>query len=208
MPAPRLLREGRGRAIRYAVGREIDRLVGLDRIRQAIASRSVTAPRRDPLGQFEVIADIEEFDRIGMISREFEKRMRARGDDAAAEFDRLRDRSRRRLPHFQIGQHNDVADRHAGEEIPVVERAHKMHAVGQIARMLAEQVMQMPLDVEVEANGGRTVHVVVKRRIDTSTAQQRGDIGMDSDVALDLIEGGRRRISIGDILPASDTMLE
>ena len=83
----------------------------------------------DPLGQFEMIADIEELDRIRVIGGKFEKRVGARREHAATELDRLRNRPRGRLADFEIGKNDGVADRHAREKFGVVERSHEMDPV-------------------------------------------------------------------------------
>jgi hypothetical protein len=56
-----------------AVGREIDRLVGFD-----VECREVVAPlelraRSDAAGQFEVVADVEELDKVVVIAAELNK---------------------------------------------------------------------------------------------------------------------------------------
>src|SRR6202140_2656846 len=57
-----------------AVGGEVDRLVGLDvECREMVAPLELR-PRSDAAGQFEVVADVEELDKIVVISAELNKR--------------------------------------------------------------------------------------------------------------------------------------
>src|SRR5258707_11650524 len=77
-----------------AVGEQIGRLVGLDvELGKPTAWAELSAGEQ-PLGQFEMIADVEELDRIRMIFGKFHKRMGPRGDDPAVEFQGLADRTR------------------------------------------------------------------------------------------------------------------
>src|SRR3954470_20602564 len=83
---------------------------------------------RQPFGEFDMVADVEELDRIAVILGEFEKRMRARGHDPAAEFKCLRYRPGRGLSDFQIRENDGVAHRHAGKKLVFDLRAHEMDA--------------------------------------------------------------------------------
>ena len=77
-----------------AVGEQIGRLVGHDvELGKPPASAELPAGEQ-ALGQFEMVADVEELDRVGVVFGKFQKRMSPRGDDPAAEFEGLADRSR------------------------------------------------------------------------------------------------------------------
>src|SRR5712671_4861173 len=117
-----------------AVGEQIDRLVGLGVEFGKLARSGELRAREDALRQFEMIADIEELDRVAVILGKFEKGVSARGDDPAAELRRLRDRPRRGLPDLEIGKHHRIADRHAGQEFAVVERTHEMDPRGTVTK--------------------------------------------------------------------------
>jgi hypothetical protein len=73
-----------------AVGEQIGRLVGCDVEFGKPAPRAELRAGADALGQFEVVADIEELDRVIMVFGKSEKRMGPRGDDPAAQFEGLR----------------------------------------------------------------------------------------------------------------------
>ena len=126
-----------------------------------------------------MVADIEELDRIAVILGEFEKRMRARGDDPAAEFKRLRDRPGRGLSDFEIRENDGVAHRHAGKKLGFGLRAHEMDAVGQILRMPSEQLGQAPVGLDDQprrAFRGEFAELVVQRRVHEAMLEQFADI--------------------------------
>ena len=81
--------------------------------------RVVFRASKNSCRQFEMIADVEKFDRVLVIPAELQEGVRARGDDATAELERLRDWTGRRLPDFEIREDDGVADRHPGEKIGV-----------------------------------------------------------------------------------------
>ena len=126
----------------------IEHLVALDIVAKLLMPRRILATSADPLCQLEMVADIEEFDCFGVVGRELKKAMSARCDDATTEFHGLSDRPRCRLPNFEIGKDNDIANRHAGKKICIVERAHEMQPARQIARMGAEQLYKVSFNIE------------------------------------------------------------
>jgi hypothetical protein len=131
--------------------------------------------RQDALGQLKVIADIEKLDRVPVILGKVQKGAGARGDDAAAQLQCLRDRTRRGLPDFEIGKDNRLADRHAGEELGVGKRPHEMDARRQVARVRTQQFTETALGGEHQRRrallSGRA-DPVIERRVDVGVAEQ------------------------------------
>ena len=84
----------RGVAPHAAIGQSISFPVGFYVEFRKTRGRAELPASHQPFGEFDMIADIEELDRVAVIFGKFEKRMRARGHDPATEFKGLRDRPR------------------------------------------------------------------------------------------------------------------
>ena len=70
-----------------AIGGGIDCAVGFDIEGRRAKERLELLAGAQMSGQFEVIADVEELDRVLVIARELQKGVRPRGDDAAAKLE-------------------------------------------------------------------------------------------------------------------------
>src|SRR6516164_868105 len=134
-----------------AISGEIGGLIGFDIKREQTPARIELRACEDAPSQFEVIADVEEFDRVGMILGKLQKGVGAGGDHPAAELERLGYRARGGLPHLQIGKYHCVADRHPRQEIGIALRAQKMNSARQVFGMLDQQVAHRPVDSEGDA---------------------------------------------------------
>ena len=76
-----------------AIGGEVDGLVSFDVEGEKSRACFKLRTRQDSRGQFEVIADVKKLDRIAMVTIELQEGVGARSDDAAAELERLRNRT-------------------------------------------------------------------------------------------------------------------
>lgn len=149
----------------------------------------ILGTRGNPLGEFEMIADVEEFDRIWVIAREFKECVRARRNHPAAELDGLGDGPGGGLPDLEIGQHDDIADCHAGKKIRIVDRTHEMYAPRQVAWVSAYQFGHMTLDIEskIDAVVRACGDLLIKRRVDRPISQERPDIMVEWLVWLNFV---------------------
>src|SRR5215470_14953585 len=75
-----------------------------------------------------------------MIAGELQECVSPRGNYAATELERLRYRAGGGLPDFDIWKHYGIANCHSREERFVALRAQEVYAVGQILRMLYQQI--------------------------------------------------------------------
>src|SRR5262249_25567458 len=98
---------------------EIGRLVCFDVECKQAFERVELRTREDASGQFEVVADVKEFDRVRVISGKLEEGVGAGGDHAAAQLEGLRNRARGGLAHLEIGKDHRVADRHSRQKVGV-----------------------------------------------------------------------------------------
>ena len=83
-----------------AIGGEVDGLVGFDvECREVVAPLELW-PRSDAAGQFEVVSDVEELDKVVVIAAELNKGVGPRSDDTAAQLQCLGNRAGRGLPYL------------------------------------------------------------------------------------------------------------
>src|SRR3954467_1082086 len=145
------------------------------------ATRAELAAGHQPLGKFDMIADIKKLDRIAVILGEFEKPVRARGEDPTAEFESLRDRSGGRLADFEIGKNHRVAYRHPGQKIGFGLRAHEVNTVGQILRVSSKQLRETAIGLDDQSRctlSGNAAELVAECGVHETLLEQLADIGM------------------------------